>query len=74
MVLGMIQFEDEQALVTMKSKKVSPFVAKVGDFNFKGEHNEITLLKGPNTTDFPSDNDTFTTEIRNIKSVELFEE
>ena len=74
MVLGMIQFEKCKALITMKGKDNNPFVASVGEFNFKGEYNQITLHKNDSTSHFPVEEESFTTEIRKIQSVKLFEE
>ncbi len=74
MRLGIIQSEEEKGLITLKDKNIPPFVASVGEFNFKGEYNQITLHKNESTSDFPVEEESFTTEIRKIQSVKLFEE
>jgi hypothetical protein len=74
MRLGILQTEEEKAFITLKDKNIPPFIATVGEFNFKDEHNQITLLKNASTTDFPVQEGSFTTEIRNIETVIIFEE
>jgi hypothetical protein len=74
MRLGIIQSENEMALVQLKKKDIPEFVASVGEFDFTEEDNKITLLRNDKTTDFPVEGDSFTTYIKNIASVFIYEE
>lgn len=74
MRLSIVQSEGLKAIITLKSKKIPAFIASVGEFNFKGEDNLITLLRNESTINFPVEGKEFVTKIKNIASVVKYEE
>lgn len=78
MRLNIMKNEDYKTLITLKSKRIEPFVAKVDHFDYEEEDSRV-ILKRCKETVFPNDTKNDATEhytlyIKDIKSVELFEE
>lgn len=66
----------DKAIITMKSKKIKPFIALVENIKFH-EEGEIVIFRRVAETIFPDDtetekNDTYTTFVKNVKDADLY--
>lgn len=73
--LGFFKTFQHQLLVTLKSKRIRPFIARVQGFNFKEEEDRV-IFKRCEETVFPTDTEEvkereYMTYIKNIKSLDV---
>jgi hypothetical protein len=73
MTLSIIEDADFKAIITLKSKKSEPFIAKVADFNYDEDDTKV-ILKRCEETVFPNQildvvEDNYTLYLKNIKEV-----
>jgi len=78
MRLGIMQTKDFKTEIKMKSKRYEPFIAKVKDFLYDEDDHKVVFQRCEETQ-FPDDSedqkkDTYTTYIKNIKSVDRYHE
>ncbi|MDD3773046.1 MAG: hypothetical protein PHC38_10395 [Weeksellaceae bacterium] len=60
--------------MTLNDINITQFIATFGEFNFKEEeHNQVTLHENDSTIEFPVVENFFTTEIRKIENVVIYE-
>lgn len=64
-----------QIKITLKSKRINPFIAQVKEFNFKMEDSRVIFKRCPETV-FPTDTEdqkesTYMTFIKNIRTIEV---
>ncbi|MGL5890266.1 MAG: hypothetical protein ACRC3B_10295 [Bacteroidia bacterium] len=76
MSLSMFKTFNSKALITLKSKKIEPFVARVHDLDVSQEDTQIIFTRCEETV-FPEDTenskkDHYTISIDKIKEVKLF--
>ena len=71
MRLSIMLSKDFKTLITMKSKKHGPFIAKVKDFLYDEDDTKV-IFQRCEETKFPDDieNEEYTTYIKNITSVD----
>lgn len=71
MRLSIMLSKDFKTLITMKSKKHEPFIAKVKDFLYDEDDTKV-IFQRCEETKFPDDieNEEYTTYIKNITSVD----
>lgn len=77
MRLSIMLSKDFKTLITMKSKKYEPFIAKVKDFLYDEDDTKV-IFQRCDETKFPGDTEDdekkeYTTYIKNIKSVDRHE-
>lgn len=69
---------DKKMVITLKSKRYNPFVAKVKDYNFNESDTQV-IFKRCEETVFPNDSENekkeeYMTYIKNIKSIASYKE
>ena len=77
MTLSILEMGKFMALITLKSKRFEPIIAKVKDFDYKGGETKV-ILKRCEGTVFPNDSEenkpeNYTIPLKDIKQVEKHE-
>ncbi len=77
MRLNIMKMKDFKAAIVLKSKRLEPFIAKVSEFLYDEDDTKVVFMRTPETV-FPTDKEdseenTYTSYIKNIKSVVRYE-
>ena len=77
MTLSIIEMKKIKAIITLKSARAVPFIAKVKDFDYKGGGETKVILKRCEETVFPNDTDdnrqeNYILALKDIKHVDFF--